>query len=231
VARSHAVALALFVAGPACAQVSGSVTLLSDDVYRGQSLSDGKPNAQLALAWDRGDGWYAGVLLSRVRFADPDSRVRLRAVPYVGHVRVLRPGLSAEAGVQYNRFSPSGHYDFAEFYVGLSGERLRTRLSWMPQYFGQTAAWYAEINGDHPLRGRLRAVGHVGALQLRHPGGYSQRTNSWRTDAAAGLAIDLAGFEAQATWNKSGGGYDSAICEPSRCRARDGWVLRLSRSW
>ncbi|MDB6162970.1 MAG: hypothetical protein JWL98_402 [Xanthomonadaceae bacterium] len=226
--------MALFIAGPACAQVSGSVTLLSDDRYHGQSLTDGGPGAQLALAWDRGDGWYTGLQLSHVRFsdADADSGAQLRIAPYVGFVHALRPGLSAEAGVQYNRFSTSRHYDYAEMYIGLSGERVRSRLSWMPRYFGQAAAGYAEVDGNQPLHGRLRAVGHVGALRFRHAEGYSRPANPWQVDIAAGLGITVRGFDAQATWTTVlGASRGHAPCEAWQCGGHGGWVLRLSHGW
>ena len=226
--------MALLIAGPACAQVSGSVTLLSDDRYHGQSLSDGKPGAQLALAWDRGDGWYAGLQLSRVRFSDTDADIgaQLRAAPYLGYVHAVRPGLNAEAGVQYNGFSTSRHYDFAEVYVGLSGERVRTRLSWMPRYFGQTAAEYAEVNGDHPLHGRVHAVGHIGALRFPHAEGYSRPVNPWRIDIAAGLGVSVRGLDVQATWTTvRGASRERTLCEPWQCGGYGGWVLRLSHRW
>ena len=57
----------LLCASEACAQVSGSVTLVSDYRYRGISLSDGRPTAQLSVAYDRPDGWYMGAFASRVR--------------------------------------------------------------------------------------------------------------------------------------------------------------------
>jgi hypothetical protein len=48
---------ALLSCTSACAQVSGSATLLSDYRFRGVSLSDGQPAVQLGVAWERDDGW------------------------------------------------------------------------------------------------------------------------------------------------------------------------------
>lgn len=249
---------------PARAQVSGSVTLLSDDRYDGMSLSDGKPAAQLALAWDRDDGWYAGVQLTGVRLPNtyvkrtyfkgasstgtsskglyPEVarfRPELQSVPYLGYVRVLRNGWSADAGVQYTTFSRSHEYDYPEIYAGLAGERLSVRVSLMPHYFGQATALYANLDGNHPLRGRLRALAHVGALHADSAVNRdSERERQrWRYDMSIGLGWPVAGFDVQTTWTTTRGAGSSlndpggAACVPYQCGARSAWVLRLTRSW
>lgn len=228
--RAVTCALALLVAAPACAQVSGSVTLLSDFRYRGTSLSDGLPTAQATVAWDRADGWYGGLQLSRVRFMYPNANTEFQAIPYVGYVRSLRPGLSAEAGVQYTGYSRSHRYDEPDVYIGLSGRQLHSRLSWTPRYFGQSPAWYAEVDGSRALRSPWRAIAHVGALRTRQYGEYGDSGNRMRVDAAAGIAVALRGFDLRATWTTVSGRANAA-CVPWQCGARNGWVLSLSRSW
>src|SRR6266508_589758 len=64
--------LALF-ASVAAAQISGTVNLVSDYRYRGTSLSDDKPAAQLGLTYDDASGWYAGLSASTVRYAEPSE--------------------------------------------------------------------------------------------------------------------------------------------------------------
>jgi uncharacterized protein (TIGR02001 family) len=222
--------LALLLAGPACAQVSGNVTLLSDFRYRGTSLSNGLPTVQAMVAWDRSDGWYGGLQLSRVRFMNPDAQAELQAIPYVGYVRSLRPGLSAEAGVQYTGYSHSNSYDEPDVYVGLSGKQLHSRLSWTPHYFGRSPAWYAELDGSRTLQAPWRAIGHVGLLQTREYAEYGDARQRVRVDAAVGIAVSVRGFDARATWTAVGSGAN-ATCVPWQCGARSGWVLSLSRSW
>ncbi|MFL6591322.1 MAG: TorF family putative porin [Luteimonas sp.] len=229
--RGGGLLLTCLVAAPACAQVSGSVTLLSDARYHGASLSDGDPTMQLALAWDGADGWYAGAQGTRVRFAYPGAPVELQAEPYLGYVHALRPGRSIEAGAQYTWYSKSGFYNYPEFYVAASGERLRGRLAWMPRYFGQSAAWYAQIDGNRPLHGRFYAIAHAGAL---HEGsgdfyGYASK-GSWRYDAALGIGVARSGFDLQVSWTTSNAEPEDP-CIPWQCGARSAWVLRLSRGW
>ena len=223
-------ALALLITGPACAQVSGSVTLLSDFRYRGTSLSDGLPTAQATVAWDRDDGWYGGLQLSRVRFMYPGASFELQAIPYVGYVHGLPRGLSVEAGVQYTGYSRTHDYGEPEAYIGLSGRQLRSRLSWTPHYFGQSPAWYAELDGSHALRAPWRVIGHLGVLRNHAYVEYGVGEQRTRVDAAAGIALALHGLDVRATWTTVSGG-DHATCVPWQCGARNGWVLSLSRSW
>ena len=216
---------AVLYAGPAWAQVSGSVAVVSDYRYRGASLSDGDPAAQLAVAWD-GEGWYAGALLSQVHVAGDHG---IQALPYLGYARTLRPGLAAEAGVQYAWFSGLQEYRYAEGYVGLSGEHLHARLFRAPDYYGMGGAWYVELGGSRPLGDRLRLVGHVGALRSREG---RAAESGWRSDAAVGLGAALPhAVDLQLTWTVGGSEGSGTYCAPWDCGARQAWVLRLAKGW
>ena len=231
-ARRGGLLLALLFTTPAWAQVSGSATWLSDDRYRGASLSDGAPTAQLTLAWDGAGGWYGGAQFTRVRFVYPGARAELEAAPYFGYVHALGPRMQVEAGAQYSWFSHSQRYAYPELYAGISGERLHARLAWIHDYFGLPAdAWYADLNADRPLRGRWRMLGHAGLL--RQGGGNDYRGEEsarWRYDVAAGLGATWSGFDLQATYTTTSAN-PYAGCVPWQCGARNAWVLRVSRSW
>lgn len=229
------VVIVALTAAPACAQVSGSATLFSDYRYRGASLSGESPTGSVAWAWDADDGWYAGTQFTRVRFGS-DAPWELQATPYLGLVHVLHGGRTVEAGVQYTWYARSTRYATSELYAGLTSEHLRGRLSWTPAYFGDAGAWYAEIDGNRPLHGRLRAFAHVGLL---HDVGASEyvrrRQRGWQTDVAAGLAYARAGFDVQARWtgmSACAGGDDlDEPCVPWQYGARSRWALLLTRTW
>jgi uncharacterized protein (TIGR02001 family) len=236
--RASFVAIAVLMAAPACAQVSGSATLVSDYRYRGGSLSGQSPTASVAWAWDADDGWYAGTQFTRVRFG-ADAPWELQATPYLGLVRVLDGGRTVEAGAQYTWYGRSTRYATSEFYVGLNGEHLQGRLSWTPAYFGGASSWYAGIDGSRPLHGRLRAFAHVGLL---HPVGASayvrRHQRRWQTDITAGLGYARAGFDLQARWTGASARAPADAdadadesCVPWQCGSRSQWVLLLTRTW
>jgi uncharacterized protein (TIGR02001 family) len=54
------------------AQVSGHVALLSDFVFRGESLTEGRPALQAGIGYDHPSGLFVGGLASNVRI-DPTA--------------------------------------------------------------------------------------------------------------------------------------------------------------
>ena len=223
---------ALLSCTSAWAQVSGSATLVSDYRFRGVSLSDGQPVAQLGLAWERGDGWYAGVFASGTRLY---GRPGTQWLSYLGYARRLRDGLSWEAGAEYAAFSRYPHDNYPEVYLGLASPGLSARLYYAPRYFNEdAAAFYAELNGTHALNDRFRLQGHIGWLRRSGRGadvgcGAERR----RLDARAGIGARLGGgFDLQLARVASDGGDGCYSGYPASRDAADGrWILSLSRTW
>ena len=121
----HAVALWFaLVAANVSAQVSGSLTLVSDYRFRGVSLSHNNPAAQLGAVYDDARGWYAGAFASTVQFADPSSR-ELQMIAFGGYVWRFASGLSSEVGADYSAFTGRGGYSYPEVYWGIAYENDR----------------------------------------------------------------------------------------------------------
>ena len=222
----------LLCAFEACAQVSGSFTLVSDYRYRGISLSDGRPAAQLSVAYDRPDNWYMGAFASRVRFG-PRSGDDIQLLTYLGYARRSRGGLSWELGAEYAAFTGRIDYDYPEFYAGLASDRLGGRIYYAHRYFGADAPLvYAELNGAHELSDRLHLLGHVGWSRRSGSGRTIYGTDRYRFDARVGIATVLGGFDLQLAWvTTDGSDARTPIPSISSDTARGTWVLSLSRSW
>jgi uncharacterized protein (TIGR02001 family) len=213
----------VLLAGPACAQATGSISVLSDYRYRGVSLSDGRPALQAHLGRDFDFGGYAGVQASTVRLEEWTGD-DLQLQPYAGIVRPLGRGWHWEAGVQFTAFLRSGEYDYPEVFAGIGTERAGVRLFYSNEYFGQWPAWYATFDGNHALSPRWRLLGHVGVLHGM--GG----DIGYRRDWTAGLGLSLRVCELQLAW----GGVDADAhprYRPPGYREEGGWVLRLTRNW
>jgi uncharacterized protein (TIGR02001 family) len=231
VLRGAVVLWALLSCADACAQVSGSATLVSDYRFRGVSLSDGRPAAQLGVAWERDDGWYAGAFASSTRLY---GRAGTQLLGYLGYARRLRGDLSWEAGAEYAAFSSYSRDNYPEVYFGLATDRLGGRLYYAPHYFGEdVATFYAELNGTHPLNERFRLQGHVGWLQRSgHDAGAGRGAERRRFDVRVGVGAALGGFDlqlARVASNGSGGGYSGY---PALGDADNGaWILSVARAW
>ena len=223
----------LLCASEACAQVSGSVTLVSDYRYRGISLSDGQPTAQLSIAYDRPDGWYTGAFASRVQFR-PRSSDETQLLTYLGYARRTGGGLSWELGAEYAAFTGRYDYDYPEVYVGLASDRIGGRIYYARRYYGMDAPQvYAELNGAHELSDRLRLLAHLGWSRHNGSGRTTYGTDRHRFDARLGIGAVLDGFDLQLAWVTTDGSDDAYAPIPpiGSGAANQTWVLSLSRSW
>jgi uncharacterized protein (TIGR02001 family) len=217
----------LFFAVGACAQVSGSLTLVSDYRYRGISLSDEQPAAQVSIAYDHSSGWYAGAFASTVDLAN-QSRRDLQLLSYVGYARRARPGLSWEVGAGYSAFTGARGYDYPEVFWGVTSDRVSARIYYAPDYFGQgPAALYVELNGTRPLTDRLHLLGHIGVLRLGSRSAATYGSGRYRFDGQAGIGIDLDGVSIQLAWVATA--TANAAYPASESRTRNALVVSVSR--
>lgn len=227
----------LLCAAPCCAQVSGSVGVVSDYRYRGTSLSDGRPALQMNLNRDFDNGGYAGLMLSTVR-VDAKGDPAVQWLPYAGFVQRRRT-LRWEGGVQYSGFSRGGR-GFADAFVGMGGDHWQARLHHAPRYFGRQPAWYAELDAQRPLRSRWRLLAHGGYLRAR---GEDDASAEHRRDLRLGVGASWAQLDVQVAWVRSccsEDGAESAGAHYGRpgvpfidgsAGADPAWVLQLSHHW
>jgi uncharacterized protein (TIGR02001 family) len=225
-------AIALWVAlisTHASAQISGSVSLVSDYRYRGVSLSHGDPAAQIAVAYDDAQGWYAGAFASTIRLAAPSDR-GAQAIAFVGYAKQLPSGVSFEVGADYAAFTGARGYDYPEAYCGFAFENVSGRLYYAPRYFGSDGgAVYGELNGAQRINDRVRLLAHVGILQITGGNPYNGWPDHRVFDARAGVGIDFDPFNVQVSW--VGISAASAAYPITGTRSRNGVVLTLSRSF
>ena len=194
-------------ASGAAAQVSGTLTGASDYRYRGNTLTDREPAAQVGFAYDDPQGWYAGVFASTVRLkplGGPSSY--FQAIAYGGYATHVAPGLSVEAGGDYSAFAEANDLNYGEVFVGAATDSVSARVYYSPRYFGESSsAVYAEINATQPLVDRVRVFLHAGYLRYRYESPYglvpprgeiTQRV----IDGRVGVRIDFDPFQLEIAW-------------------------------
>jgi len=231
-ARATALGLVLGIGASlvtaARAQVSASVSVVSDYRFRGISLSDDRPAVQGSVAWDHPGGWYAGAFASTI-----DAQflaAKYEGVLYAGFASRLVGDASWDAGVSYATFPRSSEYDYLEAYVGLSASRLSARVHYSPDYFGQgVPSVYGEVNGAWPLGDRLNLLAHIGALRARHPAQYAVQGKTVRVDGRVGLALDMRWATLQLAWVR--GDTAAALYPVDREGRRNTLVVSLSRAF
>jgi len=193
-------------ANGAAAQVSGTLSAVSDYRYRGVTFSDRNPALQAGIAYDAPPGWYAGLFGSTVRLAPPLSPIaHFQAIAYAGYAIRLPSGVSVEAGGAHSAFSGNRSLDYGEVFLGAATENASARIYYSPKYFGQSSsAVYGEINGSPQIVDRVRLLLHAGMLQHRYtsPYGtlYGVEPTSQVFDARIGVRIDLDLVQLEIAW-------------------------------
>jgi uncharacterized protein (TIGR02001 family) len=193
------VCFCLFAAGVS-AQFSGTASVVSDYRYRGITLSDQKPAAQIGLTYDDPLGWYAGAFASTVRLAPP-AGPGVQATIFTGFASRLASGISLEAGGDYSAFTSAAGDDYGEAYLGVASEKLSARIYYSPRYYGQRAnAWYGEFNAAQPLTDRVQLLAHVGLLTSRTTYPYAPQVEQHIVDGRIGLGADFDLFHLELAW-------------------------------
>ncbi|HEX2083506.1 MAG TPA: TorF family putative porin [Xanthomonadaceae bacterium] len=208
------------------ARAEVTLGVVSDYRYRGVSLTDGVPALQAGLAWDRDDGWYAGVFAANTRIG---SERGLQTVSYLGHAWRLKSGRSWEAGVQYIALVGHRGGEYRELYLGLASDRWNVRLYHQPRLFGDAGpSAYAEANASLPLGGRWMVLGHVGAACRDDPGRYG---DPFRYDGrvGVGVAVGAVNLHLQRVLTRRGEGYSAYGLDPDAADA--GWVFGATWTW
>jgi len=178
-------------------QLGGSAGLVSDYMYRGVSLSSGKPAARVSLDFDGAGGWFAGGQVVSGQLASQSHR-NAQWFGYAGYAQRLASGLSWEAGASAYAFHGAPDWNFREIFAGISSDDYSLRLHYAPDYlgFGQRTV-YAELNGGAQLSpgwrlfwrgGYLAAPGHAESNRAEGRIGVGTARDGWQWQ----LSLDAA---------------------------------------
>ena len=228
---SFALALALTVlAAPARAELGASLSVASEDRFRGRSFSAGQPVATFDLAYDDARGPYAGVSVTGVvsRYNGPQL---LLVTQYAGYAWRAPGGATLDLGIinrDYSRFSRVGRNDDLEVYAGIIMRRFSARAYYAPDYYGLgDPAIYAEVEEQAALTRRLRLGLHLGVLAPPRSARYrglARAQYDWRI----GLSRAVHRFTLGATVSGAGPAPDFYDGRP---RARARIAVSLSRAF
>lgn len=218
--------LSLVLAIPeAAAQVSGSISGVSNYRYRGVSLSHNDPAAQATIVYDDPHGWYAGAFASTVRIGSPATN-EVQGIFFAGYAGTTPSGATLEGGAVYTGFTGSTSYAYPEFMLGATYEAVNARVHYSPDYYGRGAdSFYGEVNATHRLFEHVQVVAHVGALWTNARNIYGDAIATVY-DGRVGVVLDYESFTLQVSWvgiSDAYTGYGLA-----GVRSRNGPVVSLS---
>lgn len=148
--------LLALAAGPALAQdegdaawgLEGSVSAMSDYVWRGVSQTDGDPAVQGELTLSHASGFYAGAWASTVDSGDPDDGISHELDLYLGWAGDLAEGVGLDLSVaraMYPGANDGYELDYTEFAANLSfAEHYTVGVAYSPDIFqlGEKGLYY-----------------------------------------------------------------------------------------
>ena len=138
-------------------ELSGSVTLASEYIYRGQALSGGNPAIQAGIDYEHDSGFFVGAWTSTVDLPNPTGRRDAELDYYAGYHYSPESPLSVSLSLlRYTYPGQTGvfDYNYTEALIGLTwDDRYSIEVGYTNSLYGFDAVGrHAELRGDLPLR-------------------------------------------------------------------------------
>lgn len=192
------------------ADVSGSIAVTTDYIYRGMSQTDGQPAAQAGVQFHSPAGWSAGMWGSSVDFQN-GSGMAYELDLQAGYAWSLSPDWSMQVGYVHYAYlgDDDSGYDYDELNASISyQQRVSANIAWSPNtskhtYWGfisERQAFAYELSLLQPLHPRWSLCAGVGYYDLRDIAdtGYWY----WSTGVAfnwQGMQVDLLHIDTDST--------------------------------
>jgi uncharacterized protein (TIGR02001 family) len=152
-----------FAAMTAQAEVTGTVTAVTDYNFRGISLSANDPALQGSLDYAHDSGFYAGAWASNIDYGDDvDGDVEVDV--YAGWAGGAEDGIGWDVGLVYYTYPGSDDVkDYPELYAGLSYNAFEVKQWYTNDYSGTDLdALYTEGNASFELPANFGLSLHLG---------------------------------------------------------------------
>ena len=155
---------------PAAAQVAANVTLASNQLFRGETISNDDPGITVAVSADSRGGLFAGADAS---FAAGSEQPRLTASNQYAGIALRLGAASFEAGAihrDYGAMSDDAYRKhFTELYAGISLRQVQLRAYVSPDYLvdGRNT-YYVEVNARLATVEQWKLEGHGGLSLIPH---------------------------------------------------------------
>lgn len=167
----------LLAASPAiAADVSGSVAVTTDYIYRGISQTGGQPAGQAGVQFHSSNGWNAGMWGSSVDFQN-GAGVAYELDLQAGYSWALTPDWSMRVGYVHYTYLDAGEagYDYDEVSASVSyQQRATASIAWSPNtskftswgFVSERQTLAYELSLLHPLRPRWSLCAGLGYYDL-----------------------------------------------------------------
>jgi uncharacterized protein (TIGR02001 family) len=234
------VAMALFTATAAQAQVTGNMSLTSDYRFRGVSQTQNAPAVQGGIDYAHSSGFYVGNWNSSVSSQMYTNGSGVESDLYAGFKKDIYKGLTLDVG-SYNYFYPratnntSTNFDTNELFAGLGYGPVSVKYSQsLSNYFGTANSknsQYFQADFAQPLvyiSKNLSLLAHVGRTEVNNNSSLNY------TDYNVGLGYNLQGWDLAAKYYTNTGtssSFQTANTINGQRLYKDAAVFSVSKSF
>lgn len=211
------IALATWPSLVSAGELSGSITLASEYVFRGQKLSDGNPAVQAGIDYEHDAGAFLGAWASTVDLQSPSGRRDAELDYYLGWQFSGESRFRAALSLVHYTYpgqTTSFDYDYTEALVTASwGNRYSLEFGYTDDVYGfGVSASHIELRADWPLRNAWVVSAGLGANDLDNLG------SSRYLYGDLGVSARFARFTVDLRWydNEQPGGFPGRSSAGSR---------------
>jgi len=156
-------------------ELTGSVTLATQYIYRGQALSDGNPAVQAGIDYAHDSGFFVGAWASTVDLPNPTGRRDAELDVYAGyHLDTGSPLSMTLSLTRYTYPGQSGFidYDYTEALVVTTyDDRYSVEFGYTKDLYGfGVPGRHGELRADWPLRNAVVISAGVGYNDIEETG-------------------------------------------------------------
>lgn len=191
----------LFAAAAANAEVSYTVTAVSDYDFRGVSLSAKDPALQASIDYAHDSGFYAGAWASNIDYgSDIDGDIELDL--YLGYAGETEGGMGWDVGIVWYMYPDSSSdvlngissiSDYPEIYAGVSFGPVELKQWYTDDYGGSgLGAMYTELNYGFELPADFGLNLHLG---YNYDNGIKASAGETYFDFAVGVSRTVGNFD------------------------------------
>lgn len=222
-AHRSVLALPLLIAasGLAHAEVTATLTAVSDYDFRGQTQSSGDPALQGSIDWASESGLSAGIWASTVDFG-PGTDADVEIDFYAGYEMALGDDLKWNIGGVYYSYQGDGDdVDYLELSTGLSYKDFSAKVWYAPDFVNSDeSAWYLEANYSFALPQEFSLDLHAGY----NGGDYWDLAGGEYFDYSIGVSRSFGNFDVALKW-VDGSDYEPNDYSRSRPFSSKGTVI------
>lgn len=174
------------------AEVTGTVSAVSDYNFRGISLSANDPALQGSVDYAHESGFYAGAWASNIDYGD-DVDGDIEVDVYAGFAGEFSEGFGYDVGLVYYTYPSSDDIkDYPEIYGGLTFKWFEVKQWYTNDYSGTDLdAFYTEGNATFELPANFGLTAHLGYSY----GDAFEEVDSEYMDYSIGVTYTLGHFD------------------------------------